>query len=157
MSVYAQQLQEKQKLLYMYGITEKQLENVYAKALAQKGLTGENMLIMLESRLDNIIYRLGFVSTRLAARQLISHRHIQVDDQTVTIGSYSVAPGQKITIKRNSSMIPAIQERLKTVDSTLSYLSLDKETLTGRLTSLPLRSQIPEEIGEHLVVEFYAR
>lgn len=158
-SEFGRRLQEKQKLKFIYGISEKQLKNFYKKAEKKKGATGENLLIMLESRLDNVVYRLRLAPTRPAARQLVSHKHIQVNNLTVNIPSYLLKPKDKVRVSPQSKKFKAIQEAIKDIDENnlAPYLVLNKANLEGEITYSPKRSEILEDIDERLIVEYYAR
>ncbi|MEA3500560.1 MAG: 30S ribosomal protein S4 [Candidatus Marinimicrobia bacterium] len=159
LSDYGIQLREKQRLKYLYGVLEKQFRNYYKKADKQKGVTGHNLLTMLEMRLDNIIYRLGFAPTRRAARQLVSHRHILVNGKIVNIPSFLVKPGQIISVKDKSKRMELILDSVKNVrsDNTLSWIDLDKAKLVGSILHIPEREELPIEINEQLVVELYSK
>lgn len=154
---YGQQLHEKQKIRFMYGVNERQFYNTYVKASKMKGVTGENFLAMLESRLDNVVYRLGFARTRRAARQLVNHGHILVNGSKVDIPSYSVKPGTVIEIKEKSRNMKAVNEALEATLNTVAYVEVDKEAKKGTFLRLPERSELNSEINELLVVEFYNR
>lgn len=154
---YGQQLHEKQKIRFMYGVNERQFYNTFVKASKMKGVTGENFLAMLESRLDNVVYRLGFARTRRAARQLVNHGHILVNGNKVDIPSYSVKPGAVIEIKEKSRNMKAINEALEATLNTVAFVEVDKEAKKGTFLRLPERSELNSEINELLVVEFYNR
>ena len=154
---YGQQLHEKQKIRFMYGVNERQFYNTFVKASKMKGVTGENFLAMLESRLDNVVYRLGFARTRRAARQLVNHGHILVNGSKVDIPSYSVKPGTVIEIKEKSRNMKAINEALEATLNTVAFVELDKEAKKGTFLRLPERNELNTEINELLVVEFYNR
>ena len=154
---YGQQLHEKQKIRFMYGVNERQFYNTFVKASKMKGVTGENFLAMLESRLDNVVYRLGFARTRRAARQLVNHGHILVNGSKVDIPSYSVKPGAVIEIKEKSRNMKAINEALEATLNTIAFVEVDKEAKKGTFLRLPERSELNSEINELLVVEFYNR
>lgn len=154
---YGQQLHEKQKIRFMYGVNERQFYNTFVKASKMKGVTGENFLAMLESRLDNVVYRLGFARTRRAARQLVNHGHILVNGSKVDIPSYSVKPGTVIEIKEKSKNMKAINEALEATLNTVAFVEVDKEAKKGTFLRLPERSELNSEINELLVVEFYNR
>ena len=157
LSNYALQLREKQRIRYMYGVTEKQFFNTYNKAVKLPGVTGHNFLFMLESRLDNVIYRINLSRTRRGARQLVNHGHILVDGKKVDIPSYQVQPGQTIEIKERSRNMESIKEALGASVSTVDYVTFDKDALKGSYTRLPERSELNQELNEALVVEFYNR
>ena len=154
---YGQQLHEKQKIRFMYGVNERQFYNTFVKASKMKGVTGENFLAMLERRLDNVVYRLGFARTRRAARQLVNHGHILVNGSKVDIPSYSVKPGAVIEIKEKSRNMKAINEALEATLNTVAFVEVDKEAKKGTFLRLPERSELNSEINELLVVEFYNR
>lgn len=154
---YGQQLHEKQKIRFMYGVNERQFYNTFVKASKMKGVTGENFLAMLESRLDNVVYRLGFARTRRAARQLVNLGHILVNGSKVDIPSYSVKPGAVIEIKEKSRNMKAINEALEATLNTVAFVEVDKEAKKGTFLRLPERSELNSEINELLVVEFYNR
>lgn len=154
---YGLQLQEKQKLRHMYGLNERQFKNLFVKAGKMKGVHGENFMILLESRLDNLVYRLGFARTRRAARQLVNHGHITVDGQRVDIPSYTVKPGQVIALREKSKNLQVVNEALEANNFVPEYLSLDAEKKEGTYVRYPERSELPSEINESLIVEFYSR
>lgn len=156
-SEYGTQLKEKQRVRFTYGVTEKQTRKIFANAIKTKGNTGHNFMIFLETRLDNLIYRLGFASTRRQARQLLTHQHFLVDGKKVDIPSYVVKPGQSISLKETSKNLQVIQEALQTVVSRADYLSFDEKNLTGTLVRLPERHEFMSEIQDNLIVEFYNR
>ena len=141
----------------MYGVNERQFYNTFVKASKMKGVTGENFLAMLESRLDNVVYRLGFARTRRAARQLVNHGHILVNGSKVDIPSYSVKPGSVIEVKEKSKNMKAINEALEATLNTVAFVEVDKEAKKGTYLRLPERSELNSEINELLVVEFYNR
>lgn len=157
LSNYALQLREKQRIRYMYGVTEKQFFNTYNKAVKLPGVTGHNFLFMLESRLDNVVYRMNLSRTRRGARQLVNHGHILVDGKKVDIPSYQVQPGQTIEIKERSRNMESIKDALGASVSTVDYVTFDKDALKGSYTRLPERSELNQELNEALVVEFYNR
>ena len=158
-SDYGLQLREKQKARRIYGILERQFRNYYEKAARQKGITGEILLRLLESRLDNVIYRLGFASSRNMARQLVRHRHFTVNGRVVNIPSYQVKAGDVIQIRERSQKMTVIQSALKRIDrrTELPWLQIDKATMTGNVLALPDRDQIPTPIQEHLIVGLYSK
>lgn len=157
MSEYGLQLQEKQKLRYMYGLNERQFSNLFNEAGKMKGIHGENFMILLESRLDNIVYRLGLARTRRQSRQLVNHGHITVDGKRVDIPSYRVKPGQVIGVREKSKNLQVIKEALELNPVVPDYLTFDADKLEGVFTRLPERSELPAEINESLIVEFYSR
>lgn len=158
-SDYAVQLKEKQKVKFVYGVLEKQFRGYYDKASKQRGVTGENMLILLERRLDNIVYRLGLGKTRAMARQIVNHGHITVNGKSVDIPSYLVKAGDIIAVKENKKNL-TIWEEAKQVKnlSIVKWLEFDNATLTGKVLALPERADINDvEIKEHLIVELYSK
>lgn len=158
-SEYAHQLREKQKVKRIYGILERPFRNLFEKAAHQPGVTGENLLVGLESRLDNVVYRMGFASTRSEARQLIRHRHVEVGGRTVDIPSFQVAPGDEVRIAAKSKDILPVQRNLesKTKPSSVSWLAVDEKTRTGRMVNRPTRADIPLAVQEQLIVELYSK
>lgn len=156
-SEYAIQLMEKQKAKYTYGILEKQFRIIFDRASRSKGVTGEVLLQLCESRLDNIVYRLGVSSSRSGARQLVSHGHIIVNDKIVNIPSCHVKPGDKVGVREKSKSINSIQESLHNNSSVYEWLTWDENILTGTFVSVPERIQIPENIKEQLIVELYSK
>ncbi|MHB8336332.1 MAG: 30S ribosomal protein S4 [Ignavibacteriaceae bacterium] len=157
-SEYGVQLREKQKIKRQYGLLETQFRNYFEKANKQKGITGENLVKLLESRLDNVVYRLGFASSRKQARQLIRHRHIVVNEHLVDIPSYILSAGDMIKIKEKSKKLDAIHSSLKRVkDSTYTWLSIDKASLSGTFMQVPERADVPLNANEQLVVELYSK
>lgn len=157
-SEYGVQLREKQKIKRTYGVLETQFRNYFEKATRQKGITGENLVRLLETRLDNIVYRLGFAPSRKSARQIVRHRHVLVNDKMVDIPSYTVTPGDVIKVKDHSKNLELIHNSLKrVVDAQYSWLSVNKATLTGTFLQLPERSEIPLNANEQLVVELYSK
>ncbi len=156
-SEYAIQLMEKQKAKYTYGILEKQFRIVFDRASRSKGVTGEVLLQLCESRLDNIVYRLGISSSRSGARQLVSHGHIIVNNKIVNIPSCHVKPGDKVGVREKSKSINSIQESLHNNSAVYEWLTWDENILTGTFVSTPERIQIPENIKEQLIVELYSK
>ncbi|MBF2574310.1 30S ribosomal protein S4 [Listeria welshimeri] len=156
-SEYGLQQAEKQKLRHMYGLTERQFKNTFNKAGKLQGKHGENFMILLEQRLDNIVYRLGLARTRRAARQLVNHGHITVDSKRVDIPSYQVSVGQVISVREKSAKNSAIAESLDVSSFVPEYVTFDAETLTGSLNRIPERSELAAEINEAFIVEFYSR
>lgn len=153
-SEYAIQLEEKQKAKYIYGLLEKQFRNLYEKAVAKEGVTGENLLRFLESRLDNTVFRLGFARTRAQARQLVSHRHIVVNGHVVNIPSYELRPGDVISVRPRSSQLDVINESLDANPrSRYKWLEVDKQTRTGKFLHYPEMSDIPENVNVQLIIE----
>ncbi|HLS60311.1 MAG TPA: 30S ribosomal protein S4 [Virgibacillus sp.] len=156
-SEYGLQLQEKQKLRFMYGLNERQYNNLFNEAGKMQGIHGENFMILLESRLDNLVYRLGLAATRRQSRQLVNHGHITVDGKRVDIPSYRLAPGQVIGLRERSKKLEIIATSLEAKISTPDYLTFDADKLEGAYTRYPERSELPAEINESLIVEFYSR
>ncbi|WP_062199223.1 30S ribosomal protein S4 [Massilibacterium senegalense] len=157
LSEYALQLREKQKLRHMYGVNERQFANLFVRAGKLPGIHGENFMILLESRLDNLVYRLGLARTRRQARQLVNHGHILVDGSRVDIPSYQVKPGQTIGVREKSRNLDIIKEALEVNNFVPEYLNFDAEKLEGTFTRLPERSELSSEINESFIVEFYSR
>ncbi|WP_453994399.1 30S ribosomal protein S4 [Bacillus nitroreducens] len=157
LSEYGLQLQEKQKLRHMYGVNERQFRTTFNHASKMQGILGENFMILLESRLDNLVYRLGLARTRRAARQLVNHGHILVDGGRVDIPSYRVKPGQTIAVREKSRNLVTIKEAIEATTFVPEYLTFDAEKLEGTYTRLPERSELPAEINEAFIVEFYSR
>ncbi|WP_254529627.1 MULTISPECIES: 30S ribosomal protein S4 [unclassified Sphingobacterium] len=157
-SEYAIQLLEKQKAKYTYGVLERQFANLFAKAAAKQGVTGENFLKLLEARLDNIVYRLGIAPTRSSARQLVSHKHITVNGQVVNIPSYGIRPGDVIAVRERSQSLEAIVNSVagRKINK-FSWLDWDADKLTGTFVNFPERADIPENIKENLIVELYSK
>ena len=156
-SEYAIQLMEKQKAKYTYGILGKQFRNMYDKANRGKGITGELLLQLCESRLDNVVYRMGISNTRDGARQLVSHKHILVNGSIVNIPSYTLRPGDKISIREKSKSLKSIESSLRENLSEYEWIKFNRERLEGEFVSLPEREQIPENIKEQLIVELYSK
>ncbi len=156
-SEYGIQLQEKQKVRFMYGLTEKQFHKTFEKAQKMAGIAGENLLVLLESRLDNIVYRLGMAKTRRAGRQIVNHGHILVNGKKVDIPSYRVMPGDVISVKETSlnhaGILAAVEEKI----TVPAFLEFDAKKLTGKYVRIPERSELNPEINEQLIVEFYNR
>ncbi|MBE6200586.1 MAG: 30S ribosomal protein S4 [Rikenellaceae bacterium] len=156
-SEYGTQLSEKQKAKSTYGLLERQFHNAFDKAAAMGGITGENLLKILESRLDNVVYRLGIAPTRAAARQLVSHRHITVNGNVVNIPSYSLRAGDVVAVREKSKSLEIIVECVAGRRNQYSWLEWNAETLTGKFLQLPEREDIPENIKEQLIVELYSK
>ena len=157
-SEYGVQLREKQKIKRSYGLLETQFRNYFEKATSQKGRTGENLIKLLERRLDNVVYRLGFASSRKQARQLITHRHITVNNTPVDIPAYLLKAGDVIQVKEKSKKLDAIHNSLKRVkDNTYGWLTVDKATLSGTFVQIPERADVPLNANEQLVVELYSK
>lgn len=159
LSDYGSQLREKQKLRRTYGVLERQFRNYYKKAAARKGATGENLLKMLESRLDNIVYRMGFGSTRAEARQLVSHKAILVGDTVVNVPSYQVSAEDVISIRENAKKQVRIQSALSLAEQHgfVEWIDVDAKSMRGVFKRVPDRSDLPADIQEHLVVELYSK
>ena len=155
LSNYGIQLVEKQKIRFIYGISEKQLKKTFERAAKLKGIHGENILKLLESRLDNIVYRMGLASTRSGARQFVNHGHVSVNGRKVDIPSYQVKPGDVVAVRENSKDHKAMKESLEKVTKTVDYVSFDKNKLEGTYIRLPERSELSSDVNESLVVEFY--
>ena len=157
-SEYAVQLMEKQKAKYTYGVLERQFANLFDKASRKDGLTGENLLILLEARLDNMVFRMGISPTRRGARQLVSHKHITVNGELVNIPSYSVKPGDVIGVREKSKSLEAITDSLASNSSQkYPWLEWYASELNGKIIALPVRDEIPENIKEQLIVELYSK
>ena len=156
-SEYGIQLMEKQKAKYTYGILERQFSNLFKKASAAKGITGEVLLQYCERRLDNVVYRLGISPTRRGARQLVSHKHITVNGQLVNIPSYSLKEGDVISVREKSKSLSAISSSVVNNSKSYDWLDWDASTLTGKFVAIPERTQIPENIKEQLIVELYSK
>lgn len=154
-SEYAIQLMEKQKAKYIYGILEKQFRNLYEKAAATKGVTGEVLLQLCEARLDNVVYRMGIAPSRRAARQIVSHRHVTVNGEIVNIPSYHLKPGDKVAVREKSKSLEAIERSLSNSSHVYEWITWNNETKEGTFVSVPARIQITENIKEQLIVELY--
>lgn len=159
LSGYGLQLREKQKLRRIYGLLERQFRNYYEKALRIKGITGENLLRLLERRLDNVVYRLGFAPSRNAARQLVRHRHFMVNNRPVDIPSFSLRPGDVVKVREKSRKLELIHASMRKMKEgrLLPWLELDKANLAGTVLEIPGRADIPTEANENLVVELYSK
>lgn len=156
-SEYGLQLQEKQKLRYMYGINERQFRTIFERAGKQKGVHGENFMILLASRLDAVVYQLGLARTRRQARQLVNHGHVTVDGGRVDIPSYHLKPGQTIGLREKSRNLDIVKEAVEVNNFTPDYLTFDDEKVEGSFVRFPERSELPAEINEQLIVEYYSR
>lgn len=156
-SEYAIQLGEKQKAKYTYGILERQFSNMFEKASAMKGITGENLLQLCEARLDNTVFRLGIAPTRSGARQLVSHRHITINGDVVNIPSYTLRPGDVVGVREKSKSLEAIANSLSSNTKKYDWLDWDNSAMAGKLLNLPSREMIPENIKEQLIVELYSK
>ena len=157
LSDYGTQLQEKQKVRFMYGVNEKQFRKTFEEAGKLEGVHGENFLKLLESRLDNLVYRLGFAKTRKGARQLVNHGHITVDGKKVNIPSFRVKPGSIIAVKEQSKSHPAIKESLEAIHNRVEFVTFDEAKLAGTYVRYPERSELNADVNESLIVEFYNR
>ena len=157
LSEYGVQLQEKQKVRLMYGLNEKQFHRTFEKAQKMSGIAGENLLRLLESRLDNIVYRMGLANTRRAARQVVNHGHILVNGIKVNIPSYQVKPGDTVSVKENSLEHPAIKAALEKNTTKPAFVEFDEKKMSGSYVRYPDRSELNPEINESLIVEFYNR
>jgi small subunit ribosomal protein S4 len=157
-SEYGVQLREKQKVKRIYGLQETQFHNYFEKATRQKGITGANLIKLLERRLDNVVFRLGFAPSRKAARQLVLHRHFMVNGHLVDIPSFLLAPGDVVTVKDKSKKLDAIHNSLRRIkDNVYNWLSVDKATLSGTFLNIPEREDIPLQANEQLIVELYSK
>ncbi len=157
MSDYGLQLREKQRAKFIYGVQEKQFRNTFEKAAKKKGITGENLLVMLEERLDNVVYRMGLAMTRREARQLVVHSHYTVNGKKVNIPSYQVKPGDVIAVKAKSQSSPKFKEIKEMQVGVPGWLSVDREKLEGKVLADPARDQIDTPIEERLIVELYSK
>lgn len=157
LSEYGIQLAEKQKVRYMYGLTEKQFKRTFEVAGKKKGLHGTNLLIMLESRLDNLVYRMGLAKTRRASRQIVNHGHIMVNGKSVNIPSYQVKPGDVISVKESSMNHPVINECLEATNHRVAYVTFDDKKKSGTYVRYPERNELNADINESLIVEYYNR
>ena len=155
-SEYGTQLKEKQKVKYTYGLLEKQFRNLYEKASRMKGQKGENLIMLLESRLDNIVYRMGIAPTRAAARQLVSHAHITLNGVVCNIPSAHVKPGDVVAVRERSKSLEVITNSVASA-AKYSWIEFDAKTLTGKFLNTPVRAEIPETINEQLIVELYSK
>ncbi len=158
-SEYGTQLREKQKAKRIYGVLEKQFRNYFKEADRRRGITGENLLQILESRLDNMVFRLGFAMSRAEARQLVRHGHISVNDRKVNIPSYLVRAGDVISLREKSKSKPRTKEIAEIMErqGTVEWLEVDRENLTGKVIRIPARNEIDIPVQEHLIVELYSR
>lgn len=153
---YGNQLKEKQKVKYMYGVLERQFHNTYDKASRMAGQKGENLILLLESRIDNIVYRLSIAPTRAAARQLVNHKHITLNGKVCSIPSTRVMPGDTVAVRERSRSLEVIQDSVASA-SKYSWLEFDSKTLTGKFLNMPIREDIPENINEQLIVDLYSK
>jgi small subunit ribosomal protein S4 len=156
-SEYAIQLMEKQKAKYTYGILEKQFRNMFKRATAAQGITGEVLLQFCESRLDNVVFRMGISPTRSGARQLVSHRHITVNGQKVNIPSYQLKAGDVVGVREKSKSLEAVQNSLANSSNVYEWITWNNDTMQGTYVSVPARIQIPEQINEQFIVELYSK
>ena len=158
-SEYSKQLREKQKIKRIYGVSERQFRNTFERVATLPGVTGHNLLAALESRLDNVVYRMGFASSRKAARQLIRHRHVEVNQGTVDVPSYLVDPGEEVRVRMKSREMAAIMSAMdqSTRGAPLSWIAVDRDTFSGRMLERPQRTSIPIAAQEQLVVELYSK
>ncbi len=156
-SEYGSLLQEKQKLKHSYGVTEKPFRRYFVKANKIKGPTGEILIQLLETRLDNLVYRMGFGPTLSAARQLVNHGHVLVDGKKIDIPSYAVKVGTEISLKESAQKMEIVKESIKNAPQVLKYISVQKDLFKGKLIELPQRGEIPVTVNERLIVEFYSR
>jgi small subunit ribosomal protein S4 len=156
-SEYAIQLSAKQKAKYIYGILEKQFRNLFDKAARKSGITGENLLQLLEARLDNVVYRLGIAPTRRGARQLVSHKHILVNDHVVNISSFTLKPGDFISVREKSKSLECITDSLARPGKAFSWIEWDSGQMSGKFMAYPSREDIPENVEEQLIVELYSK
>lgn len=157
LSNYGVQLQEKQKLRFMYGLSEKQMHKAFEMALKAKGVNGENLLRTLESRLDNLVYRIGFATTRKGARQLVNHGHITVNGKKVDIPSYQVKPGDVIGLKDSDKEMAVVKASLEALHNRVEFVTFDEKKMEGTYVRLPERSELNADIDEALVIEYYNR
>ena len=158
-SEYAKQLREKQKVKRIYGLSERQFRNVFDRVLREPGVTGEALLVALESRLDNLVYRMGFAGSRRQARQLVRHRHIQVNGSTVDVPSYRVRVGDEVRVGEGSRELPLVRVALEQFarQQPIAWLSVDSDKAAGRMTERPTRDAIPIAAQEQLIVELYSK
>ena len=158
-SEYSKQLREKQKIKRIYGVSERQFRNTFERVATLPGITGHNLLAALESRLDNVVYRMGFAASRKAARQLIRHRHVEINQKTVDVPSYLVDPGEEVRVRMKSREMVSIMSAMdqSTRGAPLSWIAVDRETFSGRMLERPARTSIPIAAQEQLVVELYSK
>jgi small subunit ribosomal protein S4 len=156
-SEYGIQLQEKQKAKYTYGILERQFRNIFAVANRKKGITGENLLKLIEARLDNTVFRLGISPSRSGARQLVSHRHITVNGHVVNVPSYTLKEGDVVGVREKSKSLVSITDSLASAHKSFSWLEWDSQKMQGKFLNYPQRDEIPENIKEQLIVELYSK
>jgi small subunit ribosomal protein S4 len=158
-SEYSKQLREKQKIKRIYGVSERQFRNTFERVATLPGITGHNLLAALESRLDNVLYRMGFAASRKAARQLIRHRHVEINQKTVDVPSYLVDPGEEVRVRMKSREMASIMAAMdqSTRGAPLSWIAVDRDTFSGRMLERPQRTSIPIAAQEQLVVELYSK
>jgi small subunit ribosomal protein S4 len=158
-SEYSKQLREKQKIKRIYGVSERQFRNTFERVATLPGITGHNLLAALESRLDNVVYRMGFASSRKAARQLIRHRHVEVNQRSVDVPSYLVDPGEEVRVRMKSREMASVMTAMdqSTRGAPLSWIAVDRDTFSGRMLERPQRTSIPIAAQEQLVVELYSK
>ncbi len=153
---YGTQLKEKQKVKYMYGLLERQFRNTYDKAARMSGQKGENLILLLESRLDNVVYRCGIAPSRAAARQLVNHHHITLNGEVCSIASTFVKPGDTVAVRERSKSLEVIQNSVASVTK-YSWIDFDTKALTGKFLNVPTRAEVPENINEQLIVDLYSK
>ena len=158
-SEYSKQLREKQKIKRIYGVSERQFRNTFERVATLPGITGHNLLAALESRLDNVVYRMGFAASRKSARQLIRHRHVEINQKTVDVPSYLVDPGEEVRVRMKSREMASIMAAMdqSTRGAPLSWIAVDRDTFSGRMLERPQRTSIPIAAQEQLVVELYSK
>lgn len=158
-SEYQQQLREKQKVKRIYGLVENQFKNLFEDAAKVGGVTGENLIVALETRLDNVVYRLGLAPSRKSARQLVNHGHVKVNGRTMDVASYEVSPGEEVALHDDAREMPIVKESVADAENkeTLSWLGADYENFSGRMLERPSRADIPLAVDEHLIVELYSK
>lgn len=156
-SEYSVQLQEKQKAKYTYGLLERQFRNLFEKATRRKGVKGENLLKLLEARLDNTMFRMGFAASRSQARQLVIHKHVVVNGEVVNVPSFTLKPGDKVGLRERSKNLTVVQDALAKRGKKFVWLTLDEKAVEGTFVDYPEREQIPENINEQLIVELYSK
>jgi small subunit ribosomal protein S4 len=158
-SEYSKQLREKQKIKRIYGLSEQQFRNTFERVTTLPGITGHNLLAALESRLDNVMYRMGFAPSRKAARQLIRHRHVEINGRPVDVPSYLVAPGEEVRVKQKSRELAVVRAAMEhsSRGASLSWIAVDKDSFSGRMLERPARASIPIAAQEQLVVELYSK
>ena len=158
-SEYSKQLREKQKIKRIYGVSERQFRNTFERVASLPGITGHNLLAALESRLDNVVYRMGFAASRKAARQLIRHRHVEINQKTVDVPSYLVHPGEEVRVRMKSREMASIMSAMdqSSRGAPLSWIAVDRDTFSGRMLERPQRTSIPIAAQEQLVVELYSK